>query len=184
MMDDASNQKATQYLVSRLDATVVAGYDSQKAILVNLLRRTNVSVCEILNDNVGLLAVAAMHPFSRGSIHIQSTDPLLQPLIDPRYCSNPLDCQVLVLQPTPYYPFLQDATVDTLMPAIRSDIRTEFHGSGATSMLPLAQGGVVDIHIRVYGTKNLRIVDAGIIPLVPASHLQAPLYAIAEKVGL
>jgi len=70
------------------------------------------------------------------------------------------------------------------MPAIRSDIRTEFHGSGATSMLPLAQGGVVDTHIRVYGTKNLRIVDAGIIPLVPASHLQAPLYAIAEKVGL
>jgi choline dehydrogenase len=72
MMDDASNQNATQYLVSGLDATVVAGYDSQKAILVNLLRRTNVSVCEILNDNVGLLAVAAMHPFSRGSIHIQS----------------------------------------------------------------------------------------------------------------
>jgi choline dehydrogenase len=201
MMDDASNQKATQYLVSRLDATVVAGYDSQKAILVNLLRRTNVSVCEILNDNVGLLAVAAMHPFSRGSIHIQSTDPLLQPLIDPRYCSNPLDCQVLVegflfnnqlvnttsmkfLQPTPYYPFLQDATVDTLMPAIKSGIRTEFHRSGATSMLPLEQGGVVDTHLRVYGTKNLRIVDAGIIPLVPASHLQAPLYAIAEKVGL
>jgi choline dehydrogenase len=142
-----------------------------------------------------------MHPFSRGSIDINSTDPLLQPLIDPRYCSNPLGCLVLVegflfnnqlvnttsmklLQPTPYYPFLQDATVDTLMPTIKSGIRTEFHGSGATSMLPLEHGGVVDTHLPVYGTKNLKIVDAGIIPLVPASHLQAPMYAIAEKVGL
>jgi choline dehydrogenase len=151
--------------------------------------------------NVGLLAVAAMHPFSRGSIHIQSTDPLLQPLIYPRYCSNPLDCQVLVegflfsnqlvnttsmklLQPILYYRFLQDATVDTLIPAIKSGIRTEFHGSGATSMLPLEHGGVVDTHLRVYGTKTLRIVDVGIIPLVLASHLQASVYAIAEKVGL
>jgi choline dehydrogenase-like flavoprotein len=52
------------------------------------------------------------------------------------------------------------------MPAIRSGVRTEFHGSGTTSMMPLELGGVVDTHLRVYGTKNLRIVDAGIVPLV------------------
>ena len=67
------------------------------------------------------------------------------------------------------------------MPAIRSGVRTEFHSSGTTSMMPLKLGGVVDTHLRVYGTKNLRIVDAGIIPLVPAAHLQALVYAIAEK---
>lgn len=49
-------------------------------------------------------------------------------------------------------------------------------------MLPLSLGGVVDTHLRVYGTKNLRVVDAGIVPLVPASHMQSPIYAIAEKV--
>lgn len=48
-------------------------------------------------------------------------------------------------------------------------------------MMPLGLGGVVGAHLRVYGTKNLRIVDGGIIPLVPAAHLQAPVYAIAEK---
>lgn len=41
----------------------------------------------------------------------------------------------------------------------------------------------MDTKLRVYGTKNLRIVDAGIMPLVPAAHLQASVYAIAEKVS-
>ena len=140
-----------------------------------------------------------MHPFSRGSVHIQSTNPLLHPLIDPRYCSNPLDCQVLVeallfndrliktrsmalLEPMAYSPFFQNATLETLMPAILTGIRTEFHGTGTTAMLPLELGGVVDTHLRVYGTRNLRVVDAGIVPLVPASHLQAPVYAVAEMV--
>ena len=89
-----------------------------------------------------------------------------------------------ILDIAPYYPFFQDATPETLMPAIQSGVRTEFHGSGTTSMLPLELGGVVDTHLRVYGTKNLRIVDAGIFPLVPAAHLQAPVYAVAEKVCL
>jgi len=200
-MSDAANQSATQHLLPGLDATVIAGYEAQKAILVNLLSRTDVGAYEILNDNIGLLAVATMHPFSRGSVHIQSNNPLLQSLIDPRYCSNPLDCQTLVeallfnnklintssmklLEPTPYAPFFQNATFETLMPAIQSGLRTEFHGTGTTSMLPLDLGGVVDTHLRVYGTKNLRVVDAGIIPLVPAAHLQAPIYAIAEKVSI
>ncbi|OWP06477.1 hypothetical protein B2J93_9250 [Marssonina coronariae] len=48
--------------------------------------------------------------------------------------------------------------------------------------MPLELGGVVDTRLRVYGTKSLRIVDAGIFPLVPAAHLQAPVYAAADIV--
>jgi choline dehydrogenase-like flavoprotein len=33
----------------------------------------------------------------------------------------------------------------------------------------------------VYGTKQLSVVDASIIPLIPATHLQATMYAVAEK---
>ena len=68
------------------------------------------------------------------------------------------------------------------MPAIQSGIRTEFHGAGSTSMMPLQFGGVVDSHLRVYGTQNLRVINAGVFPLVPAAHLHAPVYAVAEKV--
>jgi choline dehydrogenase len=89
MMFDASNQIAAQHLIPGLDATIVAGYAAQKAILVELINRTNIGAYELLNDNIGLLSVAAMHPFSRGSVHINSTNVFVQPLIDPRYFSNP-----------------------------------------------------------------------------------------------
>ncbi|KAB8297844.1 hypothetical protein EYC80_001640 [Monilinia laxa] len=194
----AENQGVTDYLVPGLDASVISGYAAQKDLIIKLLNRSDVSAYELLNDNMGLLSVAAMHPLSRGSVHITTDNPYVPPDIDPRYCSNPLDLQILtdalmfnnelvntnsirLLQPKPYYPFFPDATPESLIAAINSGLRTEFHGSGSTSMMPREMGGVVDPDLRVYGTKNLRIVDAGIIPILPASHLQAPIYAIAEK---
>lgn len=38
-------------------------------------------------------------------------------------------------------------------------------------MLPQASGGVVDTKLLVYGTSNLRVVDASIIPLQLSAHL-------------
>ena len=43
--------------------------------------------------------------------------------------------------------------------------------------------GVVDNAMKVYGTTNLRIVDASIIPIQLAAHTQATVYAMAEKVS-
>jgi choline dehydrogenase-like flavoprotein len=96
MLEDAASQASTKHLLPDLDSTIIAGYAAQKEVLVSLLNRTDVGAYEILSDNIGLLSVSAMHVFSRGSVHIQSQNPFLQPLIDPRYCSNPLDCQILV----------------------------------------------------------------------------------------
>lgn len=44
-------------------------------------------------------------------------------------------------------------------------------------------GGVVDASLKVYGTHNLRVVDASIMPMEVAAHLQATAYAIGEKVS-
>lgn len=76
-----------------------------------------------------------------------------------------------------------DADEDAINEIINNGIRTEFHPSGTCAMLPLDQGGVVDSHLQVWGTQNLRVVDAGIFPMVPAAHLQAVVYGVAEKVG-
>jgi hypothetical protein len=65
-MSDALNQNASQYLLPGLDPTLIAGYQVQKAILVDLLSRNDVGAYEILNNDIGLLAVAVMHSFSRG----------------------------------------------------------------------------------------------------------------------
>lgn len=48
-------------------------------------------------------------------------------------------------------------------------------------MVPRELGGVVNSKVKVYGTKNVRIVDASIIPSQLSGHTTAPLYAIAEK---
>jgi choline dehydrogenase len=42
-------------------------------------------------------------------------------------------------------------------------------------------GGVVDSRLKVYGTKNVRVVDASVIPFQVSGHLTSTLYAIAEK---
>ena len=42
-------------------------------------------------------------------------------------------------------------------------------------MLPREKGGVVDPQLKVYGTKNVRVVDLSIVPLHFASHSQGRL---------
>jgi choline dehydrogenase-like flavoprotein len=48
-------------------------------------------------------------------------------------------------------------------------------------MMSQELGGVVDSNLKVYGTKNVRVVDAGVIPFQVSGHLTSTIYAIAEK---
>ena len=44
--------------------------------------------------------------------------------------------------------------------------------------------GVVDpLTLKVYGTENLRVVDASLMPMLIAAHPQRTVYAIAERVS-
>jgi choline dehydrogenase-like flavoprotein len=67
---------------------------------------------------------------------------------------------------------------------VKRRVQTEFHPSGTTAMMPVELGGVVGPRLGVYGTVGLRVVDAGVMPLVVGAHLQAAVYAVAEKVCL
>lgn len=48
-------------------------------------------------------------------------------------------------------------------------------------MLPRELGGVVDSRVKVYGTRNVRVVDASILPMHMTGHTMAPVYAVAER---
>jgi choline dehydrogenase len=48
-------------------------------------------------------------------------------------------------------------------------------------MMSRELGGVVDPELRVYGTSNVRIVDASVLPMQISGHLTATLYAVAER---
>jgi choline dehydrogenase-like flavoprotein len=44
------------------------------------------------------------------------------------------------------------------------------HPLGTAAMLPESDGGVVDPEVRVYGTTNVRIADASVIPMHVSAH--------------
>jgi choline dehydrogenase-like flavoprotein len=48
-------------------------------------------------------------------------------------------------------------------------------------MTPEEDGGVVDARLKVYGTANVRVVDASIFPIIPRGNIISTVYAVAEK---
>ena len=123
------------------------------------------------------LVVAYTHPFSRGSVHIKSADAQVRPAVQPNYLSNRADLEILskaveftlqlyqtppisnqILRPVAP-PFTKDQNEDEKMHEfVRNILSTVHHPVGTASMLPRADGGVVDHNLLVYGTSNLRVV--------------------------
>ncbi|RIB30352.1 GMC oxidoreductase [Gigaspora rosea] len=51
----------------------------------------------------------------------------------------------------------------------------------AIKMAPESQDGVVNHRLQVYGTKNLRVVDASIFPYIPSANTNAPTAMVAWR---
>lgn len=81
------------------------------------------------------------------------------------------------------YPGSSVVTDEQIEAFVRAGVDTEHHHAGMASMLPRELGDVIESKLRVYGLNGLRVVDASIIPMLPAAHLQSTLYGIAEKVS-
>lgn len=60
-------------------------------------------------------------------------------------------------------------------------VTPNYHPIGTASMMARELGGVVDSSLKVYGTNNVRVVDASILPLHVSGHLTATLYAVADR---
>ncbi|KAL0959318.1 hypothetical protein HGRIS_014580 [Hohenbuehelia grisea] len=142
------------------------------------------------------LLVGIQHPVARGSVHISSSSAATAPTINGNYLSNDYDAQTL-LRAIKFAVGLKDnqplashvaalnsptaSTDDDILGYIRATFSPGSHISGTAVMAPRNIGGVVDKNLIVYGTKNLRVVDASIFPLLMAAHTQSTVYAIAEK---
>ncbi|KAL1968516.1 hypothetical protein VTN77DRAFT_1726 [Rasamsonia byssochlamydoides] len=156
---------------------------------------------DLLPGNFVSLGVTHLHPLSRGSVHISSADPEAAPIIDPQYFSNPMDVEFMarhlrfvetIAETQALGSFLKpggqrnDATafvkdLDAAREYARDTALSDDHPACSCPMLPRDKGGVVNERLVVYGTNNLRIVDASAMPLIPRGNLQTSVYAVAER---
>lgn len=167
----ATAQTPEQYLAPGSHASVIAGYDVQKKVLVKHLGSDLMAAVEYMLG--GGIATSQMHPFSRGFVQIDTSDPFVYPSIDLRYNTNPLDLDITVdglrfvrkIMATPVVAPL-GWTEGSPGPSLTTDVQlkgflastqsTMFHSCCTNPMQPLAQGGVVDAKLKVFGTTNLR----------------------------
>ncbi|KAI9666704.1 MAG: hypothetical protein M1821_004640 [Bathelium mastoideum] len=151
---------------------------------------------------ISLIAMLS-HPFSRGSVHIQSTDPTVKPIVNFQYLSHELDVQVFgrhmmdfenLVQLEPLASCLKPGgqrlpktfpekieSVEQAAKMIRQCAGTNYHPTSTCPMMSKELGGVVNDRLVVHGTKNLRVCDASIFPLIPRGNVLSSVYACAER---
>jgi len=138
-----------------------------------------------------------LYPRARGSLHIQTLDPLRAPRIRAGYLADPLDRDVAVatlkiMRRIAEQPALANLIVREVRPG--ADVRTDgelldyvrrtghtcWHPVG-TCKMGTGSDAVVDAELKVYGISGLRVVDASVKPFQVASNTNIPTIMIAEK---
>ncbi|MFI1522692.1 GMC family oxidoreductase [Kitasatospora cineracea] len=145
------------------------------------------------------ISAFVMNPASRGTVRLVSADRTVAPEIEPGFLTDEGGRDLAVLRsgleivermaatqalgplvgPVRDHP-ARDASDQDL----RARLGTYWHPVGTCAMgAPDDPRAVVDSEARVRGVSNLRVVDASILPTVPAANTQLPVIAVAEMLA-
>jgi len=138
-------------------------------------------------------------PESQGYVKAKSTDPFAHPEIQPNYLAAETDQNVILAaikicrklaQTEALKPFVVEETFpsascqndDDLLNSAREIGQSIYHLMGTCRMGNRDdRTTVVDAELRVHGIKNLRVIDASIMPTMVSANLNAAVMMIAEK---
>jgi len=138
-----------------------------------------------------------LRPDARGDVRIKSADPMAAPAIQFNFLKTSYDLQATITgmrlvrdisrQPAlaPYvaaelFPGPDVNTDGEIEASIRKGGQSNLHPVGTCRMGPNGDD-VVDPRLRLRGVGGLRVVDASVMPTVPAGNTNAPTIMIAEK---
>ena len=142
--------------------------------------------------------VANIRPTSRGEINITSADTRDNPKIKMNYLSTQDDRDVAAkglkivrkimletetfkkYEPEEYRPGAHITNDEELVQAASEYSQTIFHPVG-TCKMGKGEEAVVNDKLLAHGLKNLRVVDASIMPNITSGNTNAPTIMIAEK---
>lgn len=188
---------------SRVHPQLITGYNSQLLALANLYENPLAPSVEVPWATGNAFRLIFLHPLSRGTVRLNLSSPLDQPVLDYRTGSNPIDFQfhlahvrfIRKIFKTPT--MLKYGTVELgpteevakddekLLDYIKDQFTFSFmHPCCTAAMMSENKGGVVGTDLKVHGLKGLRVADMSVLPVLPSSHLSALAYAVGEKVSL
>ena len=143
------------------------------------------------DEFVFIVLVGLMRPSSRGSVSLRTLDPNAPPRIVLGGLREPDDLARMVEGVERARELVHTAPLsglvvgDELRPgpgdletAILREVGVYHHASGTCAM-----GSVVDNEGRVLGVDGLRVVDASIMPTIPAANTNLPTIMLAERIA-
>ncbi len=143
--------------------------------------------------------ISAVHlrPDARGSVMLKSADPLAAPAIRFNFLKSQYDLQALtagmrLARKITTQPALASYVAEELLPGAHVNSDAEFEAAirrnGVSNLHPVGtcrmgvdDEAVCDPQLRVNGIAGLRVVNASVMPTVPAGNTNAPTIMIAEK---
>ena len=157
---------------------------------------------EYNDDKISLLQAFSIHvdhlrPRSRGQVTLKSANPLEKPLMTFNYFQDSEDladmvngfkkARELISQPAfdefrgvELIPGPQVQSEADIEQFIRDAAETDYHPS-CTCAMGDGEMAVVDDQMKVHGIKNLRVVDASVMPQIISGNLNAPTQMIAAR---
>ncbi|MBY5868439.1 GMC family oxidoreductase [Rhizobium leguminosarum] len=148
--------------------------------------------------NAGVtLNSAYLHPRSRGTVRLSSSDPAAAPLIDPNYWSDPHDRTMSleglklareIMRQAALKPYVMAErlpgpkvmTDDQLFDYGCANAKTDHHPVG-TCKMGVGPDAVVGLDLKVHGLEGLRVCDSSVMPRVPSCNTNAPTIMVGEK---
>ena len=144
-----------------------------------------------------MLGLTLLRPESRGSVHLDPSDPTNKPLIDPGFLKSNKDLDSLVeafqfaeqlmesdafgkYRLKRFSPAIKLKDRNELISFIRAGVESVYHSVG-TCKMGRDDDSVVDEQLKVHGLENLRIADASIMPTITGGNINAAIIMIAEK---